>query len=129
LLLVASGATGVGVSDTEGTTGFVPLAQMKIHGDQEAMLSFMLCPPAGSRPDPARPIRVRRTLHGEAGARVAQFRDLSLTEPPDEATGCYQVYSLIPAGTLGDGIYRFDIDAVGAALGSAVSRQIGLAVE
>ena len=92
-------------------------------------MSFLLCPAEGTRPTPESPIRVRRTLLGEGDAAVANFRDLSITEPPDDDTGCYQIFNTIPGNSLGDGVYRFTIQLRGAVLGAPVTREADIAVD
>ncbi len=129
-ILVTAGAERIGMKDTTGGQGFVPLSERRLAKNQEALLSFMLCPrDGGPAADPSRPITVHRTLQGEADAVVAGFRDLTISEPPDEATGCYQIFNAIPPDTLGDGLYTFTIQAQGAPLAGTLTRQVELLVE
>jgi VWFA-related protein len=131
-ILVTSDASGPGLENLTagGQAGaFVPLARRTLSIGQAAMLSVLVCPRSGARVDADHPVRARRTLRGEAGATVADFRDLLLTEPPDPATGCWQLMHQIPAGTLGPGVYTFSLQALGEAIGAPLVREVDLAVE
>jgi hypothetical protein len=131
-ILVTSDVAGTGVGDPAGggeAGAFVPLARRQLSIGQAALLSVLLCPAAGARVDADHPVRARRTLRGEAGATVADFRDLTLTEPPDPKTGCWQLLHQIPSGSLGPGVYTFSLQAMGEALGTPLAREADLSVE
>ncbi|HET9480528.1 MAG TPA: hypothetical protein VFP98_02135, partial [Candidatus Polarisedimenticolia bacterium] len=128
-VLISAGADRIGLKDGATTGGFVPRAERRMRSDQDALLSFLLCPPAGSDPSADRPIRIIRTLTGEGELAVAEFKDLVLAEPPDPDTGCYQILNSIPARTLGSGIYTFTLQARGLPLGAPLTRQAALSVE
>jgi len=128
-LVVSVGSEVIGLKSGSGGRAFVPRSERRLAKGQEAMMSFLLCPAAGSPATPGNPIRVKRTLLGEGDAAVASFRDLVIAEPPDQETGCYQIFNNIPANTLGDGVYRFTIQLMGAPLGAPVTREAALAVD
>ena len=128
-LLITAGGAAIGLKDGAGDRAFIPLSRRRLAAGQEAMLSFALCPPKDGAAAPGRPIRIHRTLHGEANAEVAGFRDLVLEEPPDETTGCYQITNAIPVKTLGSGYYNFKVAARGPALGVPIELEAGLAVD
>jgi len=129
-LLFARGADSIGVKEVNADrTGFVPQAERRIEKNQESMLTFLFCPDERAWPAPGRPVRIHRTLLGEADAVVAGFRDLLIEEPPEIDTGCYQIINGIPARSLGDGIYRLTIDLRGSTLGSPVAREAAFVVD
>ncbi len=128
-LLITAGGAAIGLKDSTGERAFIPRAQRRLSTGQEALLSFALCPPGRNSAAPDRPIRIHRTLHGEADAEVAGFRDLVLEAPPDAATGCYQITNTIPVSTLGSGYYSFKVAAHGQALGAPIELEAGLAVD
>lgn len=128
-LVVSVGAEAIGLKSSSSEKAFVPHSERRLAKGQEALMSFLLCPVAGSRGTPESPILVRRRLLGEGDAEVASFRDLTITEPPDEETGCYQIFNTIPAKTLGSGVYRFTIQLSGSSIGAPVSREADLLVD
>jgi hypothetical protein len=127
-LVVSAGAEKIGMKNSSSVNSFVPSSERRLAGSQEALMSFFLCPAAGARPAADTPIRVHRTLLGEGDAAVASFRDLTIAEPPDADTGCYQILNSIPANTLGDGVYRFTIQFMGPAIGAPITREADLLV-
>ena len=128
-LVVSIGSEDIGMKSTSSEAAFVPRAERRLAKGEAALMSFLLCPAAGSPATPGNPIRVHRTLLGAENVEVASFKDLVISEPPDEVTGCYQIFNTIPANTLGDGIYRFSIMLMGSPLGAPVTREAALAVD
>ena len=127
--LVTAGASGVGIKDRAGEHAFIPRSERRLGRTETATLSFLLCPDTPAYPTIASPLRVRRSLLGAGDEEVAGFRDILLSEPPDAATGCYQIYNGIPPNTLGEGVYRFTITLSGPTLGTPVTREAALAVD
>lgn len=127
--LVTAGAAGIGIKDRAGERAFIPRAERRLSRGEPATLSFLLCPDKPAYPTSASPLRVRRSLLGAGDEEVAGFRDILLSEPPDEATGCYQIFNAIPPNTLGEGVYRFTITLSGPTLGDPVTREAALAVD
>ncbi len=130
LIVFASGAERIGVGDAQGEARFVPVSRRRMATGQEALLSFLLCLPRdASLPDARGPIQVKRSLLGEGGATVATLKELTLSDPPDPATGCYQVTSGIPGGTLGDGVYTFSVHVDGMSSGRTLAKDVDISVE
>ncbi len=130
LIVFASGAERIGVGDAQGEARFVPMSRRRMGPGQEALLSFLLCLPRdASPPDARRPIQVTRSLLGEGGATVATLKELTLSDPPDPATGCYQVTSGIPGGTLGDGVYTFSVHVDGLSSDGTLAKDVDFSVE
>ena len=131
-VLVSSGVEGLGMQDRpsgERKGAWLPMGRRTLKTGQAAILSMLLCPAHPNKVDTEASIVVQRTLRGEEGAVVAGFKDLVLTEPPDPATGCYQLIHRIPGGTLGSGVYTYSLSARGQALGALISRGADIAVE
>ncbi len=122
VIRVAAGGAELGLPDAKEKGAFVPSPRRRLQVGQEAMLSIVLCPAAGESGGPDRPFTVRRDLLGDGGAPVAEFPELTIAEPPDKATGCYQVLSAVPPATLGKGIYHLRLDVTGPFTGSPLSR-------
>ncbi|MFQ5700656.1 MAG: hypothetical protein ACE5HU_02300 [Acidobacteriota bacterium] len=127
-ILVTQGDETLGLKQTNRSGGFIPMAERRIGPDQDALLSFQLCPPRGSAPTLASPIHLTRSLLGADDVVVADLRPLLIADPPDEETGCYKILNMIPAGTLGDGVYTLQVEARGKALGHRVTAEAALAV-
>ncbi len=131
-VLVSSQVREIGMNERlagEKTVGWLPLGRRLLSPGQAAMISVLLCP---ARPDDVSaetPVRVRRTLKGDGKQVVADFRDLIMTEPPDPASGCYQLLHRVPKDTLGSGVYTFTLQASGQPLGVPVMREADIAVE
>ncbi len=129
-LLFAIGAGAVGIKDVQADrAGFIPQAERRLRQDEQAIFTFLLCPAEAALPTSGQPIRIHRTLVGEADAVVAGFKDLILSEPPDPETGCYQIINSIPARSLGDGLYRLNIELIGSTLGPPLTREAAFVVD
>jgi len=127
--LVTAGASGIGIKDRAGDHAFIPRSERRLGRKETGTLSFLLCPDKPAYPTSQSPLRVRRSLLGAGDAEVAGFRDILLSEPPDEETGCYQIFNAIPPNTLGEGVYRFTVTLSGPTLGAPVTREAALAVD
>jgi len=131
-VLVTSQVREIGMNERlsgEKSGGWLPLGRRRLSPGQAAVISVLLCPAKPDDVSADSPIRLRRTLKGDGGEVVADFRDLTMTEPPDPASGCYQLLHRVPKDTLGPGVYTFTLQATGQPLGVPVTREADISVE
>ena len=127
-LLVTSGLGSIGLTDSVSTRGLIPQPQRRMDGERDAVLSFTVCLPAPAEDVAVNPLRVRRALLGDADVKVSDFEELILSDPPDAETGCHQLSTAIRGGTLGAGVYKFQVEVSGANLKAPIRREVDLAV-
>ncbi|MGH9869148.1 MAG: VWA domain-containing protein [Candidatus Polarisedimenticolia bacterium] len=131
-LLVSTGVEDLGMEarpSGERKGALLPMGRRVLRSRQPAILSVLLCPGKPGKLSADAPINVQRTLRGEGGAVVADFKDLVVTEPPDPATGCYQLIHQIPGETLGPGVYTYSLHVTGPPVGAPITREADIAVE
>jgi len=128
-LVVTSGGGAIGLKEGLELGAFVPRSQRRMARGQEARMSFLVCPAPEAAAGADGPLSVRRRLLGEGGATVASFDDRTIQEPPDAETGCYQMVDAIPAGSLGAGLYRFDVEVTGRGISAPLTASADVMVD
>jgi len=119
----------IGMEDLGGAGVLMPSASRRMEARFPAALGFAVCP---RDRQPAGPLRVLRTLdRGDvAGAQpLSALEEVTLSGPPDAESGCYQVSTAIPAGTLQAGEYTFSVLVTGDSLKASPTRSLKFTVD
>src|SRR5882724_2165979 len=102
-----------------------PRVERRLRPGERGSLLFFICPP-GNRREYGPLVVTRALLAGETA--VATFAPLQLADPPDPASGCWQISSDLPPKVLGEGFYTFRYEVTVPGSVEPISKSADLAV-